>query len=82
MKTRKMYYEIWDTTRRVWDPNHANFGSIPSCNDVAGLVVSFARRNKVKASDVRLFFFETKKMWDTMRECWLQGVDWTLPALP
>lgn len=79
MKT--MYYEIWDRTRSVWDPNHAHFGSRPISNDFAGLVHSFATHNKVDVSEVRLFFFETKKMWNTMREEWLRGVDWTIPVI-
>lgn len=72
---------MWDRTRAIYDPNHCHFGSRPITNDFAGLVEAFAKRNRVDISEVRLFFFETKKMWDTMRREWLRGVDWSIPAL-
>jgi hypothetical protein len=77
-----VYYQMFDRTRKPHDPNFAHFWSQPMNNDLAGVVLAFAKHNRVEPSEVRLFLYETKKAWERAMNAWLAGVDWNIPLLP
>lgn len=72
---------VFDTTRPFEDPKHANYDHQGICCDFASIVIAFAERNGSFPSDIRLFFYPTKKMWDEARTDWVKRVDWSLPVL-
>ena len=79
---KNLYYSIIDTTRESKNPSHAHFWHLPICNDFAGAVTAFAKRNKITTNKVRLYFYETKAQWERAEREWVNKVDWSIPALP
>ena len=79
---KHLYYEIVDNTRESKDPNHSNFWHLPINNDFAGAVTAFAKHNGVSPDKVRLYFYETKALWEKAQREWLNKVDWNIPLLP
>ena len=79
---KHLYYELYDTTREPKDPNFSSFWHLPINNDFASSVVAFAKHNGITPDKVRMFFYETKALWERKQSAWLAKVDWNIELLP
>lgn len=68
MKAKPLYYKVIDLSKPVEHPSSMIFGTMSCLCDFAGPVIDLARSNASKPEDIRLYFFETKKAWETARE--------------
>lgn len=76
---KKIYFEIYDITKEPTEWHSAFFGKVRPYDDIMGIVADFAEGNGTDIKNIRLYIYETKKVWEKAFADWQNKVDWELP---
>ena len=75
--SKYIYLLVFDRSRDWHDPNCCDFLKLPLGTDLAGHITSKAKRNNTTPDNIRMFVYESKRIWDGQRTEWVRGVDWS-----
>lgn len=73
---KKLYFEIYDTTKDIKRWNSHLFFKLDISQDILGTITDFAAENKTDVKNLRLYQFETKAIWERLQIEWLKQVEW------
>ena len=76
---KKIYFELYDTTRAPEDWESSLFSTINTNNDILGIAKDFAERNHTDIKDIRMYIYESKTIWEKAFQHWLKYTNWDLP---
>lgn len=72
----RSYYLLFDVTVDVHSHKHAYYFSVDDGTDIVGVIEGFMADGH-KIENLRMFRFTTKKLWNSSRDRWANGIsDW------